>query len=360
MNQKTPLQEDEIDLIALLKTIYKRRKLIFKTSLLAAIIGLIIGILSPSVYNARTTFVLQTSSPKLSSSLGGLASLAGIDLSSGNSGSEIPPSLYPKIISNIPFKESLLKTPLKTAGENLIYKDYLLNKTPGVGATLKKYTLGLPGVILSAFKKSESALAEPNKDYYTLSDEVYALHKSLEEIVQLETNEKEGYISLSVQDADPEISAQLTLAATALLQNSIIEYKIENAKALYEFTKNQYDLKKIEFNHLQDSLAFFKEQNINMRSAYMENNLSRLQASYNLVNTVYTELAKQLEQAKIQLSKDTPIFTVIEPVSVPKEKSAPKRALILLIYTFLGLVVSIGWVLIKAPFFEIKKEIMND
>ena len=176
MDHKKPLHEDEIDLIALLKTIFKKRSFILKTSLIAAVFGLFIGLLSPSVYNAKTTFVLQTSSPKLSSSLGGLASLAGIDLSSGNSGAEIPPSLYPKIISNIPFKESLLKTPIKTAETIIMYKDYLLNKTPSTAATLKKYTLGLPGVILSAFKKSDAAFTEPNKDYYTLSDEVYALH----------------------------------------------------------------------------------------------------------------------------------------------------------------------------------------
>ena len=359
MDKKILQQEDEIDLIALLKTIFSKRVFIFKITLLGAIIGLLVGLLSPTAFNANTTFVLQTSSPKLSGSLGGLASLAGIDLSSGNSGSEIPPSLYPKIISNIPFKASLLKTSLNTSQGIISYKEYLMNQSPAIGTHIKKYTIGLPGLLMDAFRGKKTTNAAEVLPYYSLSDEDYTLYKGLDNLVRLETNEKEGYISLSIQDVQPEISAQLTLAATALLQNSIIAYKIENAKALYEFTKNQYDLKKIEFNNLQDSLAFFKEQNINMRSAFMENNLSRLQASYNLVNTVYTELAKQLEQAKIQLSKDTPIFTVIEPVSVPKEKSAPKRGLLLVIYSFLGLVLSVGWVLIKVPFSQIKKEIMT-
>lgn len=74
----------------------------------------------------------------------------------------------------------------------------------------------------------------------------------------------------------------------------------------------------------------------------MNNELQRLEAEYNFAFNIYTELAKQLEQAKLQVSKDTPVFSIIEPVTVPAEKSAPKRPLILIIFTFIGLVVALG------------------
>ena len=133
--------------------------------------------------------------------------------------------------------------------------------------------------------------------------------------------------------------------------------QIEKTKESYLFIEAQYNLKKEEFNRAQDSLAFFKEQNLNINSAFVENTLDRLQSYYNLTNSVYTELAKQLEQAKIEVNKNTPIFTVIDPVSVPKEKAGPKRLLIIIIYTFLFFVLAVGYILLLDPIKSILKEI---
>jgi LPS O-antigen subunit length determinant protein (WzzB/FepE family) len=57
-----------------------------------------------------------------------------------------------------------------------------------------------------------------------------------------------------------------------------------------------------------------------------------------------------LEQAKLQVAKDTPIFSTIKPVTIPTEKSAPKRSLILVIWAFFGFVVSVGVVLVKEQY----------
>ncbi len=45
---------------------------------------------------------------------------------------------------------------------------------------------------------------------------------------------------------------------------------------------------------------------------------------YNLTYSVYSELAKQMEQAKIAVNETTPILTIVEPVVVPIERSKPK------------------------------------
>jgi uncharacterized protein involved in exopolysaccharide biosynthesis len=52
---------------------------------------------------------------------------------------------------------------------------------------------------------------------------------------------------------------------------------------------------------------------------------------------------------EIQVNKDTPIFTVIEEIIVPSERSAPKRSQIVLIWLFLGLIISSGYLLAKEP-----------
>jgi uncharacterized protein involved in exopolysaccharide biosynthesis len=64
---------------------------------------------------------------------------------------------------------------------------------------------------------------------------------------------------------------------------------------------------------------------------------------------VYSELAKQKEQAAIQLSKDTPTFSVLDPVKVPKEKTGPRKSIYVLGSFFIGLILSAGWFLAKKP-----------
>jgi uncharacterized protein involved in exopolysaccharide biosynthesis len=84
--------------------------------------------------------------------------------------------------------------------------------------------------------------------------------------------------------------------------------------------------------------------------------LLQLQADYDLAFSVYSELAKQLETQQLQVKKDTPLFTVLKPVTIPNEKSAPKRALILVVYLFLGFVLSLGVVLGKKYWKHFQKE----
>ena len=52
-------EEDQINIIALLKTLWIGKKLILKTTILFFVIGWIVALLSPVVYTAQTTFVPQ-------------------------------------------------------------------------------------------------------------------------------------------------------------------------------------------------------------------------------------------------------------------------------------------------------------
>ena len=111
------------------------------------------------------------------------------------------------------------------------------------------------------------------------------------------------------------------------------------------------------FDSLQNKLALFKDSNLNIIDSRFENRLSGLEAEFSLVSSVYQELAKQLEQSKLQVSKDTPIFSVIKPVTIPNKRSAPKRAQMVFIYLFIGIVLGSGFVLIKDPLKRIIQEI---
>ena len=351
-------KDDEIDLIALLKTIFTARRFVLRTTTMFAIIGIVVALVSPVSYTASSTFMPQLSEGRSSSSLGGLASLAGINLSAvmGGQPQEISPSLYPQITKSIPYRLSLLNEPV---GHNDIsMRDYILQNDsgPSVLSTIKKYTIGLPGLLFSG---SDSVSDNTESSLLTIGEEDRELFAYLDGVLTIEVDEREGLVSLNAELDDPLVAATLAQAATDLLQSKVIAFKSQSARNNLDFIDRQFESKRKEFEQIQDSIAIFKDQNLNITSSLYQNQLSRLESQFTVTSSVFQELAGQLEQAKIQVNKDTPIFTVIEPVSVPLERTKPKRRLIVVIWTFMGGVLALGWALLKAPAKEIIKEISS-
>jgi len=351
-------EDDSIDLIALLKQLYKGRALVTKSAIVAAVCGVVIALLSPNIYTSKTTFIPQTGGEmKAPSGLSGLASLAGINLGSMGGGSEIPTTLYPQIISSIPYRMDLLNKTVDYKNESILISDYLLlDENVDVLAVLHKYTIGLPGLL----KKS---LSSTTKDSGTISDSATTiqqitqldqeLFKKLDNKLLLSLNEKEGFITLEFSDRDKYVASQITEYAKNLLQDRIISYKNLSARELLNYTAEQYEINKNAYEQLQDSVAIITDANLNVASSLYRNKFDRLKRELNISAAVVEQLASQVEQAKLQVSKDTPVFTVLEPVTIPFERSAPKRSLIVVIWTFLGVVLSVGYVLLKDPFKEI-------
>jgi uncharacterized protein involved in exopolysaccharide biosynthesis len=352
--------EDEIDLKDLIIPIWRSRKQILFIATICGILGGIVGFFTPATYTASSTFLPQTTqSGGAGASLGGLAALAGINLNAPMAGGEIPPTMYAKVLGSEPFRKRLLDAKIWVDGDTTSYRDYLESQTSsgfGLG-TIKDYTIGLPGKILGAIvgeKKDGASSAEGALQ--ALSDDEYALHNAVSGKVKIETDKKEGVVTITVEEGDPIVAAGVAKVTEEVLQDWIIEHKIKNAKAQYDFIEKQFEAKQKEFFSIQDQLAGYMDRNQNVLSATYLTRLERLQAEFNLVNTVYSELAKQKEQAAIQLSKDTPTFSVLDPVKVPKEKTGPKKSIYVLGTFFMGLVLSAGWFLTRKPVQEFIKE----
>jgi uncharacterized protein involved in exopolysaccharide biosynthesis len=359
-NSYNNLEEDSIDIIALLKTVWNGKKIIIKTTAVFFIIGCLVALLSPTVYTSETTFVPQTSDQNSSSTkgLGSLASLAGINLNAEASSSidnYISPMLYSRITESNEFLITLLnENIIKLNGNQLALKDYLLENKGGFSfiGFIKKYTIGL-------FKTDNNEVinSEIAERYNFISDEDFSLIKSLRSKFLVETVEKDGYIKVFGYDKDALISTQITTLATKLLQSRIIALRTNKIKAQLIFSKEQYDLKKVEFEKLQNKLAEFKDSNKNISTAKFMAELQKLESEYQLQQNILTNLASEYNNNKIKLNKDTPIFSVLDEVSVPNERSEPKRSLIALIWVFLGVVLSTGYLLVKEPLAELIKNI---
>lgn len=351
----------QIDLLELIKKLWIRKVHIFRITMLFLLFGLFIAMLTPKTYTAGSTFVPMMSSDQKVNGLSGLASLAGINLDGSMGGSDISPTLYPEILASVPFKAELAEVMIPYEGKQYTFKKYALNKQSNFLQLAKKYTVGLPGLMMSIFKSKDS-LGNNTISTYKLvyvKNEDYDFYKNFENYISINVDLKEGFIELNVSYDDPVRAAILAQKAQEILQKRVIEYKIKQAKEVLGFTQEQYNLKKSLLYSAQANLAGFKDRNIFISTSSFQTQLLRLESDYNNANIVYQELAKQVEQAKLQVSKDTPIFSVLKPVVVPNEKSGPKRLLIISIWTFLGLIIGSGKVLFESSIRQFIDQLKN-
>lgn len=347
-------EETEIDLIEVIRKLWAKRKFILKVTVVFMALGVLIALFSSKEYTAGCTMVPQIGEKTTGGNLSGLAAMAGINLGSNSGGDVLMPNVYPKILSSVPFQKELMQTEIK-------FEDYeqpvrLLDYYTGeeyrkfsLLGTIKKYTIGLPGLILGALSKEEAIPGLPDSassGIQSLSKEEDDCMKILANLVTLTVNDKEGYITLSASMPEPVAAAQLAYKVQVLLQKYVTEFKIEKARANLEFIEERYADAKSEFERKQEELAEFRDANRNFASAVAKTTEERLSNEYAVVLGVYSELAKQREQANIQVKEDTPIFAVVEPVTVPTERSKPKRALICVAFTFLGGFCGVGLVLV--------------
>lgn len=359
-NTQLPPAEDEIDLIALVKTIWDSRKFIIKTVIVFIFLGVAVALLTPKVYTASTTLVPQVSGG--SSKTGGLSSLAamaGFSLNMDNTSQDLSPLVYPQIVQSVPFQLELMNTPFAFSDVDhpvTLFEYYMEYKKLGVLGSIKKYTIGLPFVLLKAVKGDHPEVASSNNDgTFQITKDQEEVRKKLAESISLDPDDKNGIVVLNSTFQEAQLAAQVARKSQELLQQYITEFKIKKASAQLDFIQERYEEKKKEFEKAQAALAEFSDRNKNVTSALARTQEERLQSDYQLAFNVYSELAKQLEQAQIQVKEDTPVFAVIKPVTVPLEDNN-SGFMTLVIWTFLGGVIAIGWIFGKQFLLTVKEK----
>lgn len=352
--------EDEVDLVALLKTIWQGKKTIVRFVTIFGLVGLFIAIFSAKEYTASVTLVPQIGGSKVSGNLGGLAAMAGINLGGGNE-EGILPALYPKIVQSIPFKKELLKTSLNFSHltKKVSYQEYYSKHVQfNLLRFIKDYTIGLPAKLIYIIGNKEPESSRINLDNIsTVSEEEYQLYKRIEEQLIISLNEKEGYLELFFTMPEALSAAQMTKKSQELLQKAITHFKVQKSQEKLSFIEARFIEQETSLKVAQQELALYRDTNRGFSTSTSKTKLENLQANYNLIFGVYVELAKQLEAQKIQVKEDTPVFTIIEPVSIPVEKSKPKRIIILFVWGVLGIFIGIGVILGKNLFCKLKQKV---
>lgn len=344
---------DEIDLIELISHIWNGRWLIAKVTVAFFVLGLLVSFTSTVLYRAEAKLLPEIRDTRggASSLLRQFGSLSGLSVAEG--ADAIRPDLYPDVLKSTPFFAGLMEHSIIIKDDGkiknvpvLIYLDEHMPSSFWGGVI--KYTIKLPWTVMGWIKGSgteEGSFGGLSTHISEMTQKQFEAIKTLRERIGAGIDQKSGIITVNSEFSDPRVAAQITQYAVDYLKEYITEYRIQKAQKDLVFVEHRYEEKKQDFHNAQLVLARFRDANRNIISAAAQTEEQRLQDQYNLAYNVYNGLAQQLEQARIKVQEETPVIKVLEPVQVPVQRIKPRRTLILVVFTFLGAFLAVGFIL---------------
>lgn len=340
-------EEQEIDLIELAQKVWAERKLVFKVCGIAALVGLIVAFSIPKEYATSVTLAPESGGKSATGGMSALAAMAGISLGGSSGEDALSPQLYPDIVSSTPFLTELFDVRVKDQNEKIDTTLYAYlseyQRAPWWSAVMSA-PFKLIGWTMSLFRDKEED-AERVLDPFHLTPQESGVANALSQRIAVTIDKKTGITTISVTMQDPLISATLTDTVMHRLQNYITAYRTNKARHDLAFTEKLYAEAHANYENVQAKYADFsdKNQNVILQSVLAER--ERLQNEVGLAYQVYSQVSQQLQVAKAKVQEITPVYTVVQPATVPLKASKPSKMMILIGFIFLAGAGSVGWIL---------------
>ena len=358
-NEPEYLEEeyDEIDIMELIRKLFKDWKLILKWAGVAALVSLVIAFSIPKEYTVISKLAPETVSKSSSGSLGSLASLAGINLGSASTADAVYPDVYPDIVASAPFIVELfpVQVDFRYKKESLSsdYYTYLRDYTrsPWWGKVLKAPLKAL-GWFMGLFRENQ-----PLGDGYAsvspgeLTKEQDIIANAIRKSISLSVDKKTSILVLTVTAQDPKVAATISKEIIARLQTYVTNYRTEKARKDLDYYETLFEEARSAYFASQQRYASYMDRNQGVVLQRVKTEQERLQNEMNLNYQLYNTCAQQLQAAKAKVQQETPVFTVINPPQVPLKSSKPSKMTILAASIVLGVVLAALWILWGRDFF---------
>lgn len=344
-------EEQEIDLMDLLRKVIAMRKTLYKAAGIGLVVGIIIAFSIPRQYTVSVTLSPEMGSDAKSN---GLASMAASFLGASAMSSTpdaLNAALSSEIVSSTPFLLELFDTRIQTLDGELdttliAYLDEQRNSWMGT-------VLAVPGMAIGAIKglfteKPDTvAILNPFQLTKEESKKVEYLRKN----ILADIDKKTGITTLSVTLQDPKVTAMVADSVVAKLQQYIINYRIAKAKEDCTYLEQLYKERQQEYYDAQQRYARYVDANKSLVLQSVRTEQERLQNDMNLAFQVYSQVAQQLQVARAKIQEEKPVFAVVEPATIPL-KASNSRKMVVIGVVFLALVGTLGWKLFAEPYLQ--------
>jgi uncharacterized protein involved in exopolysaccharide biosynthesis len=273
-------------------------------------------------YKATATLLPETQKDKLSAlgQFADIASLAGVTIP----GSEIA-RLYPTIITS----ETILR--------NVLVKKYKPNAlTDSVN-------------LIQYFEYTDYPYEEGMaRSLVKLRSLLIALHEN-----------KTSTVGLSLEMPEPQLAATVLNAIIEELDSFMRNKRATSASEQVKWIDLRLKEVGQELRRAEDRLKDFRERNRRVAdSPELLMQQDRLLRDVQVQSTVFVELTKQHELAKLEEIKNITIVNVLDPARVPVKKERPKR-LVNTVLAFLGtLLVGAGYFVVRSLLHDPMKSLL--
>jgi hypothetical protein len=300
--------EDEIDLRELIKVLWQGKLWIIGTTFIAAIISVAIALSLPNIYRAEALLATNEGGGGLSSlasQYGGLASLAGIQLPAGETSKKtigIAKLQSRKFMADFMERHNIIPELMAVSAYNVNTGELSYDPTVYDPET-RIWTRGV----------------EPPLQNKPSSQEAFL---DMTEILGVTDDNETGFVTVSIEHLSPLIAYEwVTWLVDDLNREMMLEATAEAQKSI---------------DYLTDQLE--KTQVVALEQVF------------------FALIEEQMKTMTLANARDEYLFKTIDPAIVPEEKSGPNRALICLLGTLLGGMLSVLWVLIWRYKFRISED----
>jgi uncharacterized protein involved in exopolysaccharide biosynthesis len=292
--------DDEIDLFELVQNLWEDKWLISAITSVAAVLSVLVALWLPNIYQASTLLRPQSSEGGiggLARQYGGLASLAGISLPSGDGQSKTQLAL------------EVLKSK-KFAYDFATRHDLLPALFAAESWDWATETLSLDAEVYDPSAGGWVRDVEPPRTAAPSPEEV---HELWNETVAVSEEKDSGFVTLSIKHRSPVYAKEWL---------DLLVVDINEALRAQDLAESERAVAYLEGQLKQTNVAEIRELLAGLLRSHME---SRMMA------TVEPNYA----------------FSVIDPPTVPELKSEPKRALICVLGTLLGGMLGVVFSLVR-------------
>lgn len=321
----------------LVRTIWQGRRQLLVTVLLFAGLGVPVALLTPSefVSEARIMPEMGGAGGDLLKRLASVAGFSGMDMADSEGLDAIRPDLYPNVLQSTPFILYLIDQPVMTTGGQQTAVGHLLKPGTAGDWSFKK--------LFASDKRSQPTLpAKPGRPLQ-LSDRQQELAEDIGERINARLDTRSGVISIAARMPDARVAATVAQLAMDYLTQYVTNYRTEKARLDLHFYSNRLTEARRRYQTAQLDVFQYNDRHkyrvVVMQAATMDK--QRMEAELSIAQTVYAELSRQFEQAKLRVQERTPVFKVLEPPQVPHKRVSPKRTMMVLFFTLAGLTVGV-------------------
>jgi uncharacterized protein involved in exopolysaccharide biosynthesis len=284
----------------IVQLLWRSKKVIVLYTFGFTILMIGLSFLFPNYYRSTATILPADDQSSMSSNFSSIASLAGISLN------QTPLSdLIPSYVNS----EAILK--------DVIYTDFYSSKNKKLQNLIEYWEID-----------EDSALA----DYEV------AL-KKLRDDLDVSTDKKTGINSISILMKEPQLAADVINKIVNDVDAYLREKHISTASEQRKWIESRIiDVQKT-LKNSEDTLKIFQEKNRSIAgSPGLLLQQARLMRNVEINSTLYIELKKQYEFARIDEVKNIPLISVIDAARAQAKKEKPVRSLIAILSVMIGAV----------------------